>query len=420
MPAMRTAATVILVALTLAPAAAAQQAANDLGPKLMQDAAVKAALAAARADEARTLAEQVEICEVEAPPFKESKRAELYARKFRELGLQNVRIDKVGNVLGERPGTAPRPHVVLAAHLDTVFPEGTNVKTTQEGTVIRGPGIGDDCRGLAVVLAVVRALKAGNVQTPGTVTFVGNVGEEGLGDLRGVKHIFDEGLKGRVDRFVSIDGTGLGITHISVGSLRYRVTFKGPGGHSYGAFGMVNPIHALGRAMAAIGDFQVPNEPKTTFNVGRIGGGTSVNSIPFEAWMEVDMRSADAASLQSLDAKFHKAVDDAVAAENVRWNSRALSVDKALVGNRPAGRAAATVPIVQAAVSVTRALGFPVTLDEGSTDANYPQSLGIPAITIDGGGRGRGAHALDESFDTTDSWMGTQRALLLTIALAQN
>jgi tripeptide aminopeptidase len=418
---MRIAAAPALLLMAMLPMpVSAQQAASDLGPRLLQDAAVKSAIAAARADEARTLAEQVEICEVEAPPFKETKRAELYARKFRELGLQNVRIDKVGNVLGERPGTAPRPHFMLAAHLDTVFPEGTNVRTTQEGTVIRGPGIGDDCRGLAVVLAVVRALKAGNVQTPGTITFVGNVGEEGLGDLRGVKHLFDEGLKGRIDRFVSIDGTGLGITHISVGSLRYRVTFKGPGGHSYGAFGMVNPIHALGRAMAAIGDFQVPNEPKTTFNVGRIGGGTSVNSIPFEAWMEVDMRSADAASLQSLDAKFHKAVDDAVAAENVRWNSRALSVDKALVGNRPAGRAPATAPIVQAAVSVTRALGFPVTLDEGSTDANYPQSLGIPAITIDGGGRGRGAHALDESFDSTDSWMGTQRALLLTIALAQN
>jgi tripeptide aminopeptidase len=417
---MRTAAAVLAASLILVAPAAAQQSPADLGARLLQDATVKAALAAARADEARTLAEQVEICEVEAPPFKESARGEVYARKFRELGLQNVRSDKAGNVLGERPGTTPRPHFVLAAHLDTVFPEGTNVKTTQEGVVIRGPGIGDDCRGLAVVLAVVRALKAGNVQTPGTVTFVGNVGEEGLGDLRGVKYIFNEGLKGRVDRFVSIDGTGLGITHISVGSLRYRVTLKGPGGHSYGAFGMVNPIQALGRAMAGIADFQVPEEPKTTFNVGRIGGGTSVNSIPFEAWMEVDMRSADPASLQSLDAKFHKAVDDAVSAENARWNSRALTVDKALVGNRPAGRAAATTPIVQAAVSVTRALGFPVTLDEGSTDANYPQSLGIPAITIDGGGRGRGAHALDESFDTTDSWMGTQRALLLTIALAQN
>jgi len=399
--------------------APAQQGAEGLGGKLLQDASVKAALDAARADEARTLAEQVEICEVEAPPFKETKRGELYARKFRELGLQNVRIDKVGNVLGDRPGAAARPRFVLAAHLDTVFPEGTNVKTTQDGLITRGPGIGDDCRGLAVQLAVIRALKTGNVQTPGTITFVGNVGEEGLGDLRGVKFLFNEGMKGQIDRFVSIDGTGLGITHISVGSLRYRVTFKGPGGHSYGAFGMVNPIHALGRAMASIGDFQVPNEPKTTFNVGRIGGGTSVNSIPFEAWMEVDMRSADAASLQSLDARFHRAVDDAVAAENARWGSRALTVDKALVGNRPAGRAPVTSAIVQAASSVTKALGFPVTMDEGSTDANYPQSLGIAAITIDGGGRGTGAHALDEAFDATDSWKGTQRAVLLTIALAQ-
>ena len=409
----------ILAVLSVARLAQAQQGADSLGAKLLQDASVKAALEAARADEARTLAEQAEICEVEAPPFKETKRGELYARKFRELGLLNVRIDKVGNVLGDRPGAAARPRFVLAAHLDTVFPEGTNVKTTQEGTVTRGPGIGDDCRGLAVQLAVIRALKAGHVQTAGSITFVGNVGEEGLGDLRGVKFLFNEGMKGQIDRFVSIDGTGLGITHISVGSLRYRVTFKGPGGHSYGAFGMVNPIHALGRAMAAIGDFQVPNEPKTTFNVGRIGGGTSVNSIPFEAWMEVDMRSADAASLQSLDAKFHRAVDDAVGAENARWGSRALSVDKALVGNRPAGRAAATSAIVQAAASVTKALGLPVTLDEGSTDANYPQSLGIPAITIDGGGRGTGAHALSEAFDSTDSWKGTERALLLAIALAQ-
>ncbi len=260
---MRTLILILLVVfLGLPRVGAAQQAAQELGARLLRDAGVKAALEAAKADEARTIAEQVEIREVEAPPFKETKRGELYARKFRELGLQNVRIDKVGNVLGERPGTARRPHFVLAAHLDTVFPEGTNVKTTQEGTVIKGPGIGDDCRGLAVVLAVIRALKAGNVQTPGTITFVGNVGEEGLGDLRGVKYLFDEGLKGQVDRFVSIDGTGLGITHISVGSLRYRVTFKGPGGHSYGAFGMVNPIHALGRAMAAIGDFQVPNEPE--------------------------------------------------------------------------------------------------------------------------------------------------------------
>ena len=396
----------------------AQQDAAQLGARLLQDAAIKAAVDGVRAAEPQTIEDQVRLCEVEAPPFKEAKRAALYAQMFKEVGLTNVRIDKEGNVLGERRGTSSRPHLVFSAHLDTVFPEGTNVTVKREGTILRAPGIGDDCRGLAVVLAVARAMVKHGVQTLGTITFVGTVGEEGLGDLRGVKYLFREGMKGQVDRFVSIDGTGLGITHIAVGSLRYRVTFKGPGGHSYGAFGMVNPIHALGRAMARVGDFDVPREPKTTFNVGRIGGGTSVNAIPFEAWAEVDMRSADKAALQSLDAKFHKAMDDAVMDENTRWGSRQLTVDKALVGERPAGRTPGDSPIVIAAVSVTKALGFPVTLDEGSTDSNIPMSLGIPAITIDGGGRGTGAHALDEVFDTTNSWQGTQRALLLAVALA--
>ena len=359
------------------------------------------------------------LCEVEAPPFKETKRGVLFAQMLREAGLTNIRTDSVGNVLGELTGAQPRPHLVFAAHLDTVFPEGTDVAVKKDGPVMRGPGIGDDCRGLAVVLAVARTMVKSGIKTPGTITFVGNVGEEGLGDLRGVKYLFNEGMKGRIDRFVSIDGTGLGITNVAVGSLRYRVTFKGPGGHSFGAFGLSNPVHALGRAMATISNFEVPREPKTTFNVGRIGGGTSVNSIPFEAWMEVDMRSSDAASLQALDASFNKAVDDAVRDEDARWNQRVLTVDKALVGNRPAGQTSSNSPIVQAAVSVTRALGLPVSLDEGSTDSNYPMSLGIPAITIDGGGRGTDAHALSESFDSTDSWKGTERALLLAIALAQ-
>ena len=386
---------------------------------MLQNAVIKAAIDDIRASEPQTIEDQIRICEVEAPPFKEAKRAQVYAQMFRDAGLTNVRIDKEGNVLGERRGNSPRPHLVFSAHLDTVFPEGTPVTVKREGTVLRAPGIGDDCRGLAVVLAVARAMNKAKIQTPGTITFVGTVGEEGLGDLRGVKYLFREGLKGQIDRFVSIDGTGLGITHIAVGSLRYRVTFKGPGGHSYGAFGMVNPIHALGRAMARVADFEVPREPKTTFNVGRIGGGTSVNSIPFEAWAEVDMRSADPASLKSLDAKFHKAMDDAVIDENIRWGSRALTVDKALVGDRPAGRTPADAAIVTAAVSVTKALGLPVSLDEGSTDSNIAMSMGIPAITIDGGGRGTGAHALDEAFDSTNSWQGSQRALLLAIALAQ-
>jgi tripeptide aminopeptidase len=412
--------TAILFALSLVSSHAnAQQNAATIGTTLMRDASVQASVERARAIEAQTLEDQVSLCEVEAPPFKESKRAEVYARLFREAGLKNVRVDKVGNVLGERPGRQPQPHLMFSAHLDTVFPEGTDVRVKREGTIMRGPGIGDDCRGLAVVLAVIRSLNAANVQTDGSITFVGTVGEEGLGDLRGVKHLFNEGLKGQIDRFVSVDGTGLGITHIAVGSLRYRVTFKGPGGHSYGAFGLSNPIHALGRAMAAISDFQVPTDPKTTFNVGRIGGGTSVNAIPFEAWMEVDMRSADPAALQALDSKFKKAVDDAVSAEEARWSKHVLTVEKALVGNRPAGQTPLESAIVRAAISATSALGLPVALDEGSTDSNIAMNMGIPAITIDGGGRGKGSHALDESFDSTDSWKGTQRAVLIAIALAQ-
>jgi tripeptide aminopeptidase len=396
------------------------QSGADVGARLLQDAAVKVALQAARDDEAQTIEDQVRLCEIPAPPFKEAARGKAYAETFRALGLKNVRVDQEGNVLGDRPGVATRPRLVFSAHLDTVFPEETNVKVTREDNMLRGPGIGDDCRGLAVLLGVIRALDRAGVQTPATITFVGTVGEEGLGDLRGVKALFRDTLKGQVDRFVSIDGTGLGITHIGVGSLRYRVAFKGPGGHSYGAFGLANPIHAQGRAIAKIADFQVPREPKTTFNVGRVGGGTSVNSIAFESWLEVDMRSADQAALKSLDASFHKAVDTALAEENERWNNKGqITVEKQLVGDRPAGRTPAGSPIVEAAVSVTKALGLPVTLDEGSTDANIPMSLDIPAVTIDGGGRGTGAHSLGEQFDATNSWQGTQRATLLAIALAQ-
>jgi tripeptide aminopeptidase len=409
----------VLSTIAAVPDANAQQG-PDIGARLMQDAAVRAALAAARADEARTLEEQVRICEIAAPPFKEAARAKFYADAFRASGLTNVRIDREGNVLGERRGRAARPHLVFTAHLDTVFPEGTDVTVTRAGSIMKGPGIGDDCRGLAVILAVIRALNTAGVTTPGTITFVGTVGEEGLGDLRGVKALFTDTLKGQVDRFVSVDGTGLGISHIAVGSHRYRVTFRGPGGHSYGSFGIANPVHALGRAIASFADLQVPADPKTTFNVGRVGGGTSVNAIAFEAWMEIDMRSADPAALQALDASFQKAVDAAVVAENKRWNDNGrVTVEKQLVGNRPAGRTEASSPIVEAALSVSKALGLISRLDEGSTDSNIPMSLGIPAITVDGGGRGTGAHALEETFDVTDSWQGTQRALLLAIALAQ-
>jgi acetylornithine deacetylase/succinyl-diaminopimelate desuccinylase-like protein len=392
----------------------------DVGARLMNESAVRAALDHARANEPATIDEQVRLCEIPAPPFMETARAEAYAEAFRRAGLRNVRIDKTGNVLGERPGRAARPHLVMSAHLDTVFPADTNVKVTRQGPVLRGPGIGDDCRGLAVLLAIVRALDAAKVQTGGTITFVGTVGEEGLGDLRGVKALFADTLKDQVDRFVSVDGTGYGVTHISVGSLRYRVTFAGPGGHSYGAFGIANPVHALGRAIARLADVRPPADPKTTFNVGRIGGGTSVNAISAEAWMEVDMRSVNQESLRDLDAKFHTAVDAALAAENARWDQKGrLTVTKMLVGDRPGGMVPASSDIVERTVSVTRALGLPIELTEGSTDANIPMSLSIPAVTIDAGGSGSGAHTLDETFDTTDSWRGTQRTLLTAIALSE-
>jgi tripeptide aminopeptidase len=398
---------------------AAQERAADLGPLLLQQPAVRAAVELARTDEMQTIADQIRICEVEAPPFQEAKRAELYAAMFREAGLKNVRIDAEGNVVGERPGASARPNVVMSAHLDTVFPRGTNVGVRRQGYVLRGPGIGDDCRGLADLVAVARALNKTGVSTPGTITFVGTVGEEGLGDLRGVKRLFNETLKERIDRFVSIDGEGLGITHIAIGSARFRVTFKGPGGHSFGSFGTVNPVHALGRALARIADFQVPGSPRTTFNVGRIGGGTSINAIASEAWMEVDLRSADAVSLRALEKQFRQAVQDAVAQENARWNSQALTVSIETVGMRPSGRLPSTAPIVQAAISVSKALNLPVSFAEGSTDSNLPLSLGIPAVTIDTGGRGSGAHTEQEMFDATDAWKGTQRAVLLAAVLAQ-
>ena len=387
---------------------------------LLHDPGVQAALEAARRNEPKFIDEEVRLCEIPAPPFHETERGHELQRLFIGLGLKDVRMDKAGNVIGVRPGRAAHPNLVFSAHLDTVFPEGTNVKVTREGTVLKGPGIGDDCRGLVVMLATVQALNDGHVETPGTITFVADVGEEGLGDLRGVKNLFDDSLKGEIDKFVSVDGTGLGMTNVGVGSMRYRVTFKGPGGHSYGAFGMANPIHAMGRAIAKISDFEVPTNPKTTFNVGRVGGGTSINAIPFEAWMEVDMRSADVPSLKALDDKFNAAVRAAAEEENRRWNNRGkLTVSPELVGLRPAGQTPANSPIVETALAVSHALGIEETLHEGSTDSNVPMNLHIPAITISGGGRGTGAHSLNETFDTADSWRGTQRAILLAIALAR-
>jgi acetylornithine deacetylase/succinyl-diaminopimelate desuccinylase-like protein len=391
---------------------------------IVRESPVRAALENMRAAEAQVLAEQVRICEVPAPPFDEAARGDVLRRAFVDAGLRNVRVDRAGNVLGERAGRTARPHLVVASHLDTVFPAETDVKVKREGAVFRGPGISDNCRGLAVLVAIARALQQAGVETPGPITFVANVGEEGLGDLRGVKELFGETLKGRIDRFLSIDGSGRDagtphITHVAVGSLRYRITFKGPGGHSFGDFGLPNPAGALGRAIAKIQELQVSSSPRATFNIGRIGGGTSVNAIPFEAWMEVDMRSSDASALAALDTRFHQALAQAATEENRRWGRPGtITISKDLVGDRPAGSLPATAPIVRTAQAAAEALGLGSSLAEGSTDANLPISLNVPAITIGGGGVGSQAHSLNETYDSRDAWKGAQHALLLTIALS--
>jgi acetylornithine deacetylase/succinyl-diaminopimelate desuccinylase-like protein len=386
---------------------------------LLVDRRVQAALEFAEANEDRVLGYQVALTEIPAPPFKEEARGRAYARMFRERGLQQVRTDGAGNVLGLRAGRGAGPLLVFSAHLDTVFPEGTDVNVKRDGNLLAAPGIGDDGRGLAVVLGVLDALNHARIETEGSILFVGTVGEEGLGDLRGVKHLFENELEGKIDRFVSVDGVRASISNVGVGSYRYRTTFAGPGGHSYGAFGMTNPIHALGRLIASISEFQTPDYPKTTFSVGRIGGGTSVNSIAHEAWFEVDMRSSDKDALETLHAKFRAAADQALREEQERWDGRAeltLTLDR--VGYRPAGITPASSNVLQAAIAATQALELDPELREGSTDANIGMSLGIPSITIGGGGRGEGAHSPGETFDATDSYKGVQRALLVALALA--
>jgi acetylornithine deacetylase/succinyl-diaminopimelate desuccinylase-like protein len=384
-------------------------------------AALQPALASIRANNTWTLDQQVSICEIAAPPFKEAARGKELARRFTALGLQHVRIDSVGNVIGERPGTGDGPTVVLAGHLDTVFPEGTNVTVTRSGTRFTAPGIGDDCRGLAVVLTVARAMKETNVRTAGTVLFVGTVGEEGAGNLRGVRHLFEHELRGQIDDFISVDGTGLGITSRAVGSHRYRVTYSGPGGHSYGSFGMPNPLHALGRAIARIAQIQVPRHPKTTFSVGIVRGGTSVNSIAHDGSMDVDLRSESAPELDKLDATFRSAVQAALTEERARWpsSSAPLRVRIDTIGIRPTGAQSDTAHIVRVAVVAGQMLGVTPRTGASSTDSNIPISLGIPAITIDGGGHGHGAHSPEEWYDDgTDGYLGPQWALLIVTGLA--
>ncbi len=393
--------------------------AGDLSGLLDRDS-VRRAMDYLQRQEEETLQRQIRICQIPAPPFQEEARAAEFRLWLRELGLESVRIDLEGNVLGEIRGGSASPLIVLSAHLDTVYPPETDVAVERKGTILRGPGIVDDCRGLAVIWAVARAVKESQIRPRGTLVFAATVGEEGAGNLRGVRHLFASELRGKIDAFVSIDGAGSELIHQAVGSERYRVTFHGPGGHSYGTFGLPNPIHAMGRAIAKMAQFEVPAEPKVTFNVGLVQGGISVNSIPALSRMEVDMRSTDTAALASLVARFREAVATAVKEENARGKGdEKLTVNIDAIGLRPAGLQPLDSPIVQTALKAARAVGFQATPGAASTDANIPISLGIPAIAIDGGGAGQGAHSfVNEVFDSRNSHRGTQWALLLALALA--
>lgn len=372
-----------------------------------------------KADDDRTFAEQKRITEIPAPPFKEMVRAQYYQKRMQELGLKDASIDAEGNVISLRKGSGGgRPKLVVSAHLDTVFPEGTDVTVKERDGVVVAPGIGDDSRGLAALLSMIKAINENQVATVGDILFVGTVGEEELGNLRGVKALFRDHTD--IDGFISIDG--LGITRVvnqATGSHRYEFTFKGPGGHSFQEFGLPSATHALGRAIAKIAELQPPSDPKTTFTVGTVSGGTSVNAIAAEAKMAVDMRSNSEEELLKLEARLLELVKEAVADENARWKSDKMSVEARLIGDRPAGIVPMDSPIVQATQRTVAAVtkGPRPTFAGSSTDSNIAMSLGIPAVTIGGGGEGGNWHSRNEWYRPVNGWYGPQNALLTVLML---
>ena len=372
--------------------------------------------------EPRTRDDHITITEIPAPPFGEDERAEAYLEMLREAGVDEAYRDDEGNAIAVRRGTKGDRTLVVSGHLDTVFPEETDVTVDVRGDTLFAPGVADDSRGLAVVLTVLRAMNAADLETEADVWFVGTVGEEGLGDLRGVKHLFREGGP-EIDAFISVDGGGDGrIINRALGSRRYRVTYTGPGGHSWGDFGMGNPVHALGRAIRLLDERAaeyVAEGRRTSYNVGVIEGGASINAVPGEAWMEVDLRSVDPDRLAGIDELFLQVVDDALAEQNaVRDHGPELEVEVEQVGDRPSGEVAEGDPFVQRSMAAARHFGFEPRLERASTDANVPISLGIPAVTVGRGGAEDGTHSLDEWWLNEEGHIAIQRTLLLVLAEA--
>ncbi|SOC40838.1 M20/M25/M40 family metallo-hydrolase [Ureibacillus acetophenoni] len=391
---------------------------NSLFNVLTSNAQVEKALSFLKDDNDNTTEEQIELTAIEAPTFLEETKGKLYKNKLEELGIQDITVDEVGNVFGIRPGTGGGPKLVVCAHLDTVFPLGTDVVAKRKDGKVYAPGISDDGRGLAVVLSLTRALNEANLQTVGDLIIGATVGEEGLGDLRGVKTLFKN--RDDIDGFISIEpGEPSRITYLGTGSKRYKVTYQGPGGHSFGAFGTPNPIHAMGRAIAKIADIETPENPKTTFNVGVIEGGTSINTISEKAEMFIDLRSNSQDELKLLEDKVLTIINQAKDEENLRWNrSDDITLTIEQVGDRPAGSQSPDAIIVQAAAAAASTLGFePDSNPASSTDSNIPISLGIPAITLGGGGDFGGIHTLNEYFDPQDAYYGVQNLLLTVLGL---
>ncbi len=417
----------------LAQAPAPSAAATGVVQRLTTNERFKAAVAKIDAEHERIIEETIKITEIEAPPFKEEMRAKAYMEMLRAHGLKDIEMDAEGNVMGVRKGTGQASGdgrlIVMSAHLDTVFPSGTNVKVKREGDVLTAPGIGDDSHSLATLLSYIRAMDAAGIKTKNDILFVGTVGEEGAGDLRGVRHFFTKGkYKDKVHAFFSMDGTNPArLVNGAVGSKRYRVTYSGPGGHSYGAFGLVNPAFAMAEASSLFSRIQVPTRPKTTFSIGVVGGGTSVNSIPDAIWMEVDMRSEHPAALAALEKRFLEIVQQAAATENASRSTKEgpIKAEAKLIGDRPAGSTDPQTDLMQMATAAILAHGYKPQganpfLAFSSTDSNIPMSMGIPALTIGSGGVGERSHSLDErlTLEKVESVRGKSVSLAILLAAA--
>jgi tripeptide aminopeptidase len=372
-----------------------------------------------RADEITE--EHIRLCSIPAPPFGEQERAHHLCELFRRDGLSEATLDEAGNCLALRAGRALAPLLVVAAHLDTVFPASTDFQVRRVENRLLAPGIADDGCGLAALVALNRALAASDIVTGGSLLFVGTVGEEGEGNLRGVRHLFTAGRWAKqIDSFISLDGPGVDrITNAALGSRRYRVSFVGRGGHSWGDFGAANPVHALGRAIARLVSYPAPGDPRTTFNVGKIEGGGSVNVIPRRATMDVDLRSACADELRRLDAFFRRVAREAVDDENGnrRKGEQSLEAEVQLIGDRPSGETRPDSRIVEIAFEATRLLGVTPRLDQSSTDSNIPISLGIPAITLGAGGTSGNSHTVAEWYDPRGRDVGLKRLLLVVLGM---